>query len=152
MPCGRYLSFSARPSVYFAIAAFSLSKRIWSFSAKLSHRARRGSGSSAHSSFTIFVRSFTVASGKSPCGAACQNNPGKTKRTRLWARRTCTPSFIALLKNMNAVLGLRTFRALYFGGAFRFSMTTWTFCEDFFFAGARFLVSWCAACSALAGG
>lgn len=119
---------------HFATAAFSLSNRIWSFSAKASHRARRESGSSAqlqcravwcdlrqqycgiarvdvrcvvgaraaiwlacrgkrggsHSSLTILVRSLFVASGKSPC----------------------TPSFIALLKNINAVVGFRTLRAL----------------------------------------
>lgn len=44
----------------------------------------------AHSSLIILVRSLFVASGKSPC----------------------TPSFIALVKNMNAVVGLRTLSAL----------------------------------------
>ena len=43
-------------------------------------------GPRSHSSLMILVRSLFVASGKSPC----------------------TPSFIARVKNMNAVVGFRT--------------------------------------------
>jgi hypothetical protein len=51
------------------------------------HAFKAIGGLRSHSSLMILVRSLFVASGKSPC----------------------TPSFIALVKNINAVVGFRTF-------------------------------------------